>query len=177
MRDRSNAFDERYNKHVFVCFGRVFGKTLAPRRCSLASDSAPALGRIATIADGLFQFIDRFDPDELQDGFDKTLERKPLFDALNKLKYWQLYCDLYPIITQQGTASLPQQFSEDFVREYERSIAEFKRVERSLRDTQKLNASPDNGAGPSNDSVGADDDLQDEPTELELERVDAEAQA
>ena len=75
-------------------------------------------------------FIDRFDPDELRDSFDKTLDRKPLFDALNKLKYWQLYCDLYPIITQQATASLPQQFSEDFVREYEKSIAEFKRLER-----------------------------------------------
>ncbi len=123
------------------------------------------------------EFIDRFDPDELQDGFDKTLDRKPLFDALNKLKYWQLYCDLYPIITQQGTASLPQQFSEDFVREYERSIAEFKRVERSLRDTQKLNASPDNSAQPSNDPLGADDDLQDEPADVELERADSEAQA
>lgn len=122
------------------------------------------------------EFIDRFDPDELQDSFDKTLDRKPLFDALNKLKYWQLYCDLYPIVTQQGTASLPQQFSEDFVREYEKSIAEFKRLERGLRDTQKINVAPANGAEPSNDPLGPDD-TPDEPTEALAEQADSEAQA
>lgn len=84
------------------------------------------------------EFIDRFDPDELQDSFDKTLDRKPLLEKLNKVKYWQLYCDLYPIITQKGTATLPQQLAEEFVREYEKSITEFKRHERGLNDTQKI---------------------------------------
>ena len=86
------------------------------------------------------EFIDRFEPDELQDSFDKTLDRKPLFDKLNKLKYWELYCDLYPIITQPGTANLPQQFSEDFVRWYEKHLAEYKRVERSMAETQKIDS-------------------------------------
>jgi type VI secretion system protein ImpI len=125
------------------------------------------------------EFIDRFDPDELQDSFDKTLDRKPLFEALNQVKYWNLYCDLYPIITQRGNGTLPQQFSEEFVREYERSIAEFKRLERGLQDTQKLEPGAIPAAAqPSNDPLGPDDDdLDFEITEVLEEVPDTEAQA
>lgn len=122
------------------------------------------------------EFIDRFDPDELQDSFDKTLDRKPLFEKLNQVKYWQLYCDLYPIITQQGAASLPQQFSEEFVREYEKSIAEFKRLERGLRDTQKIE--PRAAAErPANDPLGDDDSLSITIADELLEMPDNKAQA
>lgn len=78
----------------------------------------------------LHDFINRFDPDELQDSFDKTLNKKPFFDSLNKLKYWDLYGDLYPIMTQQGAGDLPLQFGEEFVRCYEKHIADYKRIER-----------------------------------------------
>jgi predicted component of type VI protein secretion system len=76
------------------------------------------------------EFADRFDPDELQLSFDKTLDGKPLFKKMNQVKYWQLYCDLYPIMTQSGSGKFPHQFSEEFVRCYEKQIAEFKRLER-----------------------------------------------
>ena len=46
------------------------------------------------------------------------------------MKYWQLYCDLYPIMTQPGSGRFPHQFSEEFVRCYEKHIAEYKRLER-----------------------------------------------
>jgi len=62
-----------------------------------------------------------------------------LFKAMNQLKYWQLYCDLYPIMTQQSTGSFPHQFGEDFVRSYEKHISEFKRLGRG-GDSQKANA-------------------------------------
>jgi len=76
------------------------------------------------------EFADRFDPDELQQNFDKTLDGKPLFKKMNQLKYWQLYCDLYPIMTQAGSGRFPHQFSEEFVRCYEKQLAEFKRLDR-----------------------------------------------
>ena len=120
------------------------------------------------------EFIDRFDPDELQDSFDKTLDRKPLFEKLNQIKYWQLYCDLYPIITARGTASLPQQFSEEFVREYEKSIAEFKRLERGLQDTQKIEPV---AAAPAEDSLSIDDSMSITVTDVLVELPDSEAQA
>jgi type VI secretion system protein len=78
------------------------------------------------------EFSDRFDPDELQENFDRTLNKKPLIKAVNQLKYWQLYCDLYPIMTQPGSGQFPHHFGEEFVRAYEKQIAEFKRLERQL---------------------------------------------
>ena len=83
------------------------------------------------------EFADRFDPDELQQNFDKTLKKKPLFSAMNQLKYWQLYCDLYPIMTQAGSGKLPHQFGEEFVRSYEKHLAEYNRLERK-GDSQKV---------------------------------------
>jgi predicted component of type VI protein secretion system len=76
------------------------------------------------------EFVDRFDPEELTENFNKTLNRKPLFNSLNKLKYWELYCDLYPIITQHGTGPFPPQFGEEFVRAYDKHIADRKRGDR-----------------------------------------------
>ena len=82
------------------------------------------------------QFISRFDPDELQQNFDRTLDKKPMFRAVNQLKYWQLYCDLYPIMTQQCIGTLPHQFGEDFVRAYEKHITDSRRQMRA-EDHQK----------------------------------------
>lgn len=85
------------------------------------------------------EFADRFDPDELQQSFDRTLDGKPLFKKMNQVKYWQLYCDLYPIMTQAGSGKFPHQFSEEFVRSYEKQVAEFKRLERKSRPTNVSN--------------------------------------
>jgi len=100
-------------------------------------------------------FADRFDPDELQQNFDQTLDGKPLLRKMNQLKYWQLYCDLYPIMTQQGSGQLPHQFSEEFVRAYEKHIADFKRNERNLGVT---NAHKNNVVAPASN----DEELQDQ---------------
>ncbi|HNP36313.1 MAG TPA: type VI secretion system-associated FHA domain protein TagH [Woeseiaceae bacterium] len=73
------------------------------------------------------EFADRFEPDELLAGFNRNLDAKPLLGFLNKLKYWQLYCDLYPVLTNKGDGRYPQLLAEEFVKSYERQIAEFKR--------------------------------------------------
>ncbi len=75
------------------------------------------------------EFADRFDPDELQEGFDRTLNSK-LFSFLNKSKYWNLYKDLYPIMTEKGGGRFPQMFGEEFVKAYERQVAEYQRHDR-----------------------------------------------
>jgi predicted component of type VI protein secretion system len=85
------------------------------------------------------EFADRFDPDELKENFDRTLKKKPLFDALNQLRYWRLYCDLYPIMTQRGSGQFPHMFGEEFVREYEKQIAEYKRLDREIDDDDSAN--------------------------------------
>jgi type VI secretion system protein ImpI len=75
-------------------------------------------------------FADRLDPDELQEGFDRTLGSSKLFKFANSMKYWSLYRDLYPIITEKGGGGLPQLFGEEFVRAYERQVAEYQRQDR-----------------------------------------------
>ncbi|MCO4812154.1 MAG: type VI secretion system-associated FHA domain protein TagH [Gammaproteobacteria bacterium] len=72
------------------------------------------------------EFADRFDPDELQDRFDRTLNNK-LLSFLNKSQYWNLYKDLYPIMTERGAGRFPQMFGEEFVKAYERQVAEYQR--------------------------------------------------
>ena len=40
-------------------------------------------------------------------------------NAANKLKYWDLYKDLYQVVTQGQPGQLPQQFLEEMARAYE----------------------------------------------------------
>ncbi|MDH4126249.1 MAG: type VI secretion system-associated FHA domain protein TagH [Gammaproteobacteria bacterium] len=74
------------------------------------------------------EFSDRFDPEELQVIFDRTLGNGLWAKLTNKYRYWALYGDLYPILTEKGGGRFPQLFAEEFVRAYERQIAEFKRL-------------------------------------------------
>lgn len=97
------------------------------------------------------EFADRFDPDELQQNFDKTLDGKPMFKKMNQLKYWQLYCDLYPIMTQPGSGRFPHQFSEEFVRCYEKQLAEFKRLDRNGNSQKSRKPQSDLPPLPAND--------------------------
>jgi type VI secretion system FHA domain protein len=80
------------------------------------------------------EFTDRFDPDELSESFDRTMSRSRLFGFLNKAKYWDLYGDLYPIMTEKGGGRFPQIYAEEFVKAYERQIAEYKRLGHSEPD-------------------------------------------
>ncbi len=93
------------------------------------------------------EFADRFDPDELQEGFDRTLNSK-LFSFMNKSKYWALYCDLYPIMTEKGGGRFPQMFGEEFVKAYERQVAEYQRHDREGTADAAKRSSDDRPADP-----------------------------
>ncbi len=88
------------------------------------------------------EFADRFDPDELKDGFDRTLSSSKLTAFMNKSKYWDLYRDLYPIITEKGGGRFPQMFGEEFVRAYERQVAEYQRQDREGLSTSGAHTTP-----------------------------------
>jgi predicted component of type VI protein secretion system len=93
---------------------------------------------VAAMTVSFNEFVGRLDPKELQDSFDITLKKKPLFNALNQRRYWQLYCELYPIMTQREPGQFPHIFGEEFVREYEKQIAEFKRLEHDPGDSEPV---------------------------------------
>ena len=95
------------------------------------------------------EFADRFDPDELQEGFDRTIDSK-MFAFMNKSKYWSLYQDLYPIMTEKGGGRFPQMFGEEFVKAYERQVAEYQRHDREGTAKPGLhNSTEDQGIDPS----------------------------
>ncbi len=94
-------------------------------------------------------FADRFDPIELQDGFDRALGSGLFAKLTNKYKYWGLFGDLYPILTEKGGGRFPQMYAEEFVRAYERQIAEYARLggaDEHLKETVILTKSDYNPA-------------------------------
>jgi predicted component of type VI protein secretion system len=101
------------------------------------------------------EFADRFDPDELQEGFDRTAGSK-LLSFRNKSKYWDLYRDLYPIMTEKGGGRFPQMFGEEFVTAYERQVAEYQRFDREGTGGAKGQGASESAAGA---AAGDDVDL------------------
>ncbi len=63
-------------------------------------------------------YVERFDPEELKTRFDKGLKRGGLLSSSNKLKYWELYEESYPALTQRDDGGPPQLFTEEFARAY-----------------------------------------------------------
>ncbi len=92
------------------------------------------------------EFTARFDPAELQEGFDLTLDSNVITKMFNKKKYWPLYCELYPIMTAKGGGRLPQMCADEFVKAYEHLIGEYRRLgggDENLKETVVMRDSDD----------------------------------
>jgi predicted component of type VI protein secretion system len=74
------------------------------------------------MTEAFVEFAERFDPVELTANFKRSQVRKPWFRFLQELRYWGLYKDLYPALTEQGGGRFPQMFAEEFVKSYERHV-------------------------------------------------------
>ena len=79
------------------------------------------------MSNAFVDFADRFSPDEIKAAFEGNSDSKSLLGFRTKVKYWQFYCDLYPVMTECGGARFPQMFAEDFVKSYEHLIKELRR--------------------------------------------------
>jgi type VI secretion system FHA domain protein len=63
-------------------------------------------------------YIGRLDPEILEEKFSNG-RHGVLMGAANKLKYWDLFKDLYQVVAQQNPGELPQLFLEEISRAYE----------------------------------------------------------
>ncbi|MGH8496729.1 MAG: type VI secretion system-associated FHA domain protein TagH [Gammaproteobacteria bacterium] len=81
---------------------------------------------LAAMSAAFDDFVDRLHPQELTEKFDRGLKRGALLGATNKMKYWDLYGELYQAMTQKTESSFPHVFSEEFVRAYEAEIQRLK---------------------------------------------------
>lgn len=75
---------------------------------------------LAAVRTAVSDYVGRLDPEELESKFTR---RNGLINAANKLKYWDLYKDLYAVVTQGPPGQFPQQFIEEFARAYETESA------------------------------------------------------
>jgi type VI secretion system protein len=73
---------------------------------------------LAALRVTIANYLGRLDPDELESRFSGG-KRGGLIGAAHKLKYWDLYRDLYQVIAQGEPGHLPQQFLEEMARAYE----------------------------------------------------------
>jgi type VI secretion system protein len=69
------------------------------------------------------EVMNRIEPGELQERFDRGLKRGPLLGATNKMKYWDLYTEFYQVLNQRGEQGLPTLFSEELARTYAEKVA------------------------------------------------------
>ncbi len=67
---------------------------------------------------GMDEFMNRIEPGELQERFDRGLKRGALLGAANKMKYWDLYTEFYQALNQRNEQGLPTVFAEELARTY-----------------------------------------------------------
>ncbi len=85
----------------------------------------------SAMSTALQDFMERFDPRELQSRFDRGMKRNALLAGANKLKYWELYEECYHVLTHREDGKLPEAFAEEFARAYEAEIKQAKATRRA----------------------------------------------
>src|SRR5271165_654245 len=67
------------------------------------------------------EFLDRVDPKELQERFDRATKRG-VFGSQNKAKYWDLYSEMFVGLAQRPPDGFPHLFAEAFAKAYEAKL-------------------------------------------------------
>ncbi|MBL8269058.1 type VI secretion system-associated FHA domain protein TagH [Steroidobacter sp.] len=73
------------------------------------------------------EVMNRIEPGELQERFDRGLKRGALLGATNKMKYWDLYTEFYHVLNQRNEQNLPTLFAEELARTYAEKAQQKKR--------------------------------------------------
>jgi type VI secretion system protein len=72
---------------------------------------------LAATRTAVADYVGRLDPEELESKFANG--KRGIMNAANKLKYWDLYKDLYQVVANRQPGQFPQQFLEELTRAYE----------------------------------------------------------
>ncbi|MFL6547207.1 MAG: type VI secretion system-associated FHA domain protein TagH [Povalibacter sp.] len=73
---------------------------------------------MSAVQAGMDEFMNRIEPGELEERFDRGLKRGALLGATNKMKYWDLYTEFYQALNQRNEQGLPSVFAEELARTY-----------------------------------------------------------
>lgn len=83
---------------------------------------------ITAMHNALNNTLGRLDPAQLQDRFDRSLNRGGLMSAANKLKYWDMFAEFYQVINQRNNDGLPISFADEFAQTYTERMAGFRKA-------------------------------------------------
>jgi type VI secretion system FHA domain protein len=72
---------------------------------------------LAAVRTAVADYVNRLDPEELESKISNG--RVGLINAANKLRYWDLFKDLYQVVSQHQPGQFPHQFIEELARAYE----------------------------------------------------------
>ena len=73
---------------------------------------------LAAVRTAVVDYVGRLDPEELESKVSNG-RVGALINAANKLKYWDLFKDLYQVVAQRQPGQFPHQFIEELARAYE----------------------------------------------------------
>jgi type VI secretion system FHA domain protein len=73
---------------------------------------------LAGIRTAFNSLIARFDPETLQEIYERKLKRGMLLGVANKLKYWDLYCEQFEEFDRDAESTFQNLFGEEFAKAY-----------------------------------------------------------
>lgn len=117
----SPSVDEAVLKLLDPHSSRYLGPIDAIRE-SFADIRTHQTALVSAIQAACDELLNRIEPGELQERFDRGLKRGPLLGATNKMKYWDLYTEFYQVLNQRGEQGLPTLFAEEFARTYAEKV-------------------------------------------------------
>jgi type VI secretion system protein len=113
----SASVDEAVMKLLDPHGSRYLGPIEAIRE-SFADVRGHHAALMSAVQAGMDEFMNRIEPGELQERFDRGLKRGSLLGATNKMKYWDLYAEFYQALNQRNEQGLPAVFAEELARTY-----------------------------------------------------------
>jgi type VI secretion system FHA domain protein len=88
------------------------------------------MAMLAGMRAGFEHAMKRFDPDKLQEVFDKRVKRGGLLQMSAKSRYWELYANEFRELTADADDAFKRLFGEVFAGAYEQQLEELKRSRR-----------------------------------------------
>lgn len=114
-------FSPNANEALFNLFGRrnsSFTEPVEAFREAFADLRAHQFAMLAGMRSAFDALLKRFDPDGLQESFDRGMKRAALLDVMNKTRYWELYREMYAELGNDD-ATFRRLFGDEFAQAYE----------------------------------------------------------
>jgi type VI secretion system FHA domain protein len=115
----ASAEDALFN--LFARRGQSFKAPVDAFREAFDDLKAHQIAMMAGMRAAFGSLLKRFDPEELQTGFDRGLKRAAILDVINKTKYWELYREMYAELGDDDT-TFRRLFGDEFAEAYEEQM-------------------------------------------------------